>query len=237
VLVGLYFSRRNEVLMYCQNCGSVLSDGARFCESCGTPKSPAPPPIPPTAGTLQRHAETKGQPRSKLIWLVPAGIVVLVVIVGIIVGSSDKTPSTAEQNPTSNAAPEPQVIRQTVPPPKFQIYRYKPDGISPVSIVVPANTTDEQLRSLLWLFREKARSHQLKDIGLKNERDGILLVYRGKRCADENIHVTVNAGPCGDGDHDDALYQWGIEGDYDKDSGSVRDTVIFDYKDGWHPGS
>jgi len=99
------------------------------------------------------------------------------------------------------------------------------------------NTSDEQLRSLLWLFREKARSHHLKDIGLRNERDGILLVYRGKKCATEEIDITASAGPCGDGYHDDAFYQWGIEGDYNKDSGSIRvngdDTVVFNYKDEW----
>jgi len=102
---------------------------------------------------------------------------------------------------------------------------------------VPVSTTDEQLKSLLWLFREKVRSRHLNDIGLRDERDGILLVYRGKKCATEEIDITANAGPCGDGYHDDAVYQWGIEGDYDKDSGSMRDTVIFDYKDVWTPGS
>jgi len=31
---------------------------------------------------------------------------------------------------------------------------------------VPVNTIDEQLKSLLWQFREKVRSHQFEDIGL-----------------------------------------------------------------------
>jgi uncharacterized protein YukJ len=103
--------------------------------------------------------------------------------------------------------------------------------------VVPVNTSDEQLKSLLWLFREKARSHHLADIGLRNERDGILLVYRGKKCATEEIDITSSAGPCGDGYHDAASYQWGIEGDYKKDSGSIQTggdiITVFDYKDEW----
>jgi hypothetical protein len=148
--------------------------------------------------------------------------------VRITVNAPPPTPATSQS--------QLQIVRPSIPPPKFQIYRYKPDGISPVSIVVPVNTSDEQLKSLLRFFREKARSHRLKDIGLRNERDGILLVYRDKKCATEEIDITASAGPCGDGYHDDALYQWGIEGDYDKDSGSIRvngnDIIVFDYKTG-----
>ncbi len=61
-------------------------------------------------------------------------------------------------------------------------------------------------------------------------------MYRGEKCTNEAF-INTN-GACGYGEHDDAWYQWGIEGDYNKDSGSIRtkgeNTVaIFDYKDGW----
>jgi hypothetical protein len=100
------------------------------------------------------------------------------------------------------------------------------------------STTDEQLKSLLWFFREKVRSHLLKDIGLRPAGvSGLLLVYRGKKCATEEIDITASIGPCGDGYHEAASYQWGIEGDYNKDSGSIQTggeiVTVFDYKDGW----
>jgi hypothetical protein len=233
--------------MYCQSCGSLLSQDARVCSSCGRPQLPpvrlaSSTPAPVVATTQQKRSSSLG------LWLVVGGIVLFATIVGIIGKSPTDNPilttqqsststsmSQPQQGSTSTSTSQPQVVRPSIPPPKFQIYRYKPDGISPVSIVVPVSTSDERLKSLLWLFREKARSHHLKDIGLRNERDGILLVYRGKKCATEEIDITASAGPCGDGYHDDALYQWGVEGDYDKDSGSVHDTVIFDYKDGWQP--
>jgi hypothetical protein len=236
--------------MYCQRCGSLLSQDARFCSSCGGQQLPPVPTATPSAPIPVLAAPHQQKRSSSLIlWLVMGGIVLFIAIVGIVDKSpKDGSTSTTQQSSTSTppsqpqkssastSASQPQVVRPSIPPPKFQIYRYEPDGISPVSIVVPVNTSYEQLKSLLWLFREKARSHRLKDIGLRNERDGILLVYRGKKCATEEIDITASAGPCGDGYHDDALYQWGIEGDYDKDSGSIRvngnDIIVFDYKTG-----
>jgi len=49
-----------------------------------------------------------------------------------------------------------------------------------------------------------------------------------------------NLGPCGYGEHDDASYQWGIDGDSKKDSGNIRQkggniVVTFDYRDDWKP--
>jgi hypothetical protein len=94
------------------------------------------------------------------------------------------------------------------------------------------------LKSLIWFFREKVRSHEFKSIGVKEEKDGIFSVYRGERCANEEFIDTI--GPCGYGEHYDASYQWGIDGDYNKDAGSIRingdDTVVFDYNDGWQVG-
>ncbi|MGB9233151.1 MAG: hypothetical protein WCC04_01975 [Terriglobales bacterium] len=135
----------------------------------------------------------------------------------------------------SDASPHPQIVRPSTPPPKFRIYKFKDDGISPTSVVVPVTTTDEQLKSLLWFFREKVRSQEFKSIGLRSARDGILAVYRGEKCANEQFIDT--AGPCGDGEHDDAYYQWGIEADSRKDEGGIRvkgdEIIVFGYKDGW----
>jgi hypothetical protein len=54
-------------------------------------------------------------------------------------------------------------------------------------------------------------------------------------------------GPCGDGEHDAAYYQWGVFGDNpnngvdpNKDEAGIRQAngdmlTVFDYKDGWQP--
>jgi hypothetical protein len=233
--------------MYCQSCGSLLSQDARFCSSCGRQQlPPVPVATPPAPTSVLATPQQQKRSRSKILWLVVGGIVLFVAIVGIIgkspTDSSSSTTqqsssSTTQQSLASTSTPQPQVVRPSIPPPKFRIYKFKNDGISPTSVVVPVNTTDEQLKSLIWFFRQKVRSHDFKSIGVKEQLDGILLVYRGKKCATEEIDITASAGKCGDGYHDDAFYQWGIEGDYNKDSGSIRvngdDTVVFNYKDGW----
>jgi hypothetical protein len=163
--------------------------------------------------------------------------IALAIIAGMLGKSSSdsktttSSSSTATQQSSASTPAQPQISRPSIPPPKFRIYKFKNDGISPTSVVVPVSTTDEQLRSLLWLFREKVRSHEFRSIGIKEQHDGIFAVYRGEKCANEQF-IDTN-GPCGYGEHDDAVYQWGIEGDYNKDSGSIHDTVVFDYKDGW----
>jgi hypothetical protein len=143
--------------------------------------------------------------------------------------------------------------RPSIPPPQFRLYRFKRS--EPTSFVVPSGTTDLQLKSLLWLFREKVRSNRFRDVGITQptsehwgKRDytqGLLDVYRGEKCAYEVSSESV--GPCGYGDHDDAYYQWGILGDNpnngldpNKDEGGIRlasgDLVkVFDWKDGWQP--
>lgn len=232
--------------MYCQNCGSVLDANARFCQSCGRPQSPVPPP--PMAAAAQVPQQNAQPKKFKVLWLVIGGIILLVVIIGILGkspsdSSSSTTPADQQSSTPSTATSQPQITRPSIPPPKFRIYKFKTD--EPTSIVVPVNTTDEQLKSLLWFFREKVRSHQFKDIGLaqatakqwgnKGFLSGMLSVYRGEKCANEQ-YIDTN-GPCGYGEHDDALYQWGIEADPNKDSGSIKvkgdDIVVFDYRDGW----
>jgi hypothetical protein len=130
------------------------------------------------------------------------------------------------------------VSRPSGAPPKFRVYKAKADG--PTSIIVAANTTDDQLKSLLWRVREKVRAREYKQLGLISKswdtvNSGMLVVYKGEKCANEE---DTTRSPCGYGDHDDAYYQWGLDGDVGKDAGYIRhkgkdDALVFDYKDGW----
>jgi hypothetical protein len=145
--------------------------------------------------------------------------------------------------------------RPSTPVPRFHVFRSKVD--EGTSVVVSPNATDNQLKSLLWLFREKVRSHHFDDIGITHPTSkqwgkegyssGIIYVYRGKTCAGENFYDY--AGPCvapGTDGHDVAEYQWGllVDGVFnsDADNGAIyvrdkssekRTLTIFSYKDHW----
>jgi hypothetical protein len=65
-------------LMYCQNCGSVVTQDARFCQSCGRPQSlPQPSSQSPPAPTAVPQAVQR-RPKSKILWLIMGGIVLAI---------------------------------------------------------------------------------------------------------------------------------------------------------------
>jgi hypothetical protein len=162
-------------------------------------------------------------------------------------------PVQQEGSMISGANQPKEMVVPDIPPPKFRIFRARRDEI--ISYIVAPETTDEQLKRLLWLFREKVRGGRFKEIGIAQPtakqwdvygyKSGMLVVYRGDRCASEPYVSLKEAeaghlGPCGYGDHDDAGYQWGINADPDKDSGDIKDkngktVIVFDYKDNWRP--
>jgi hypothetical protein len=143
----------------------------------------------------------------------------------------------------------------TLTPPSFRVFRQEP-GL-PVSIVVAPEASDEQIRSLLWFFRSKVRAGDFKTIGITQATakqwgqygytSGMLVVYRGTRCANEGYISDTELerdklGPCGYGEHDDASYQWGLDSDPYKDEAEIIAkngdvSQVFDYKDGWHAPS
>ena len=139
--------------------------------------------------------------------------------------------------------------RSNIPPPKFRIFRAKLD--EGISVVVSPATTDEQLKSLLWFFREKVRSHQFKEIGITRPTSkqwgklgylsGMISIYRGEKCANEGFSDVEGTGPCGSGDHAAAYYHWGllVNGTFDSDADEAsvfsanNSTKLFDYEDHW----
>ena len=74
--------------MYCQNCGSVLSEDARFCQSCGRPQSlpqpPPPPPVTPASVQNQDSPDLTFLQTVRVMNRVYKSVLLLVVLVGII---------------------------------------------------------------------------------------------------------------------------------------------------------
>jgi hypothetical protein len=156
---------------------------------------------------------------------------------------------------STNVSPSGTEPAHTTPPPKFRLFKFKADV--PTSYVVPVNTTDEELKSLLWLFRQSVRTDNFKRIGITQPTSkqfgqlgytsGMLVIFRGEKCANEDYISDADIdrgrlGPCGYGEHDDAYYQWGIDADRNKDDAGIRDEngnsiPVFDYEDNWHPPS
>ena len=93
--------------MYCQNCGAVLSQDARFCQSCGRQQSlpqPSPPPLTPTP--VARTIQPQQKPKSKIVWLVMGGIVLLIIIAILGKSPSDNSGSNGGQKQESSATTE-----------------------------------------------------------------------------------------------------------------------------------
>ena len=180
-------------------------------------------------------------------WL--PSLMVLIVLGLLSCNSSiQQQPHSAEAEKKTNVSAP--VNRPPVPPPRFRVYRSKMD--EGTSVVVSPTTTDEQLRSLLWFFREKVRSRHFKDIGINQPTSkqwgkngylsGTISVYRGEKCAGE--YFLDYKGPCSGPDtHEAAFYQWGmlVDGVFNTDADSAgiysdhgqNLTVVFDYKDNW----
>src|ERR1700730_7744561 len=90
--------------MYCQNCGSVLSQDARFCQSCGKQQSlPQPALSPVTQAPVARTIQPQQKPKSKVLWLFVGGIVLLVIIIGML-GKSPSDNSGSEGSKTESSA-------------------------------------------------------------------------------------------------------------------------------------
>lgn len=232
----------------CANCGQPISADAMFCAHCGKrlyyvdrdpSHAPANTQVVSPAGTSEGSKPHRSRISLKLLLLVVCIAAVFRVLVLI---RSQQITNSPEGIQRLRSVPEPPGMP---PPPKFHLFRFKTD--QPVTYVVPIDTSDQQLKSLLWLFRKSVRSGDFKKIGITRPMvrqygqlsytSGMLVVYRGRKCASE-IYVD-NVGPCGPGPHESASYQWGLLGDDNRsdffnDAGNIGGQEVFSYKDGWH---
>lgn len=135
---------------------------------------------------------------------------------------------------TQEAATE--TARPLVPPPHFHIF--KEHTSLGVAFVVPVKSTDEELKSLLWLFRDKVHSGKFTDLGLRSGEwselnGGLFHVYRGPRCANEMYELDA---PCGNEAHAAAYFQWGLRQESRRDAGYLQkengsEELIFGHVD------
>lgn len=238
--------------MNCSRCGFPLGDQQGFCPRCGVAYRPAGDRNTGGPPQLQdaRQGSAQANSRTRTFLIIAACVLVLAILVVSIPGNKQKTPSSQSSNETVTTPTTINATQQpTIPPPKFRVYRSKLD--EGTSVVVSPSTSDEQLKSLLWLFREKVRSHRFKDVGILQPTSkqwgqngylsGMIVVYKGGKCASE-LFSDSGLGPCGYGDHSAAEYQWGllVDGVFNTDADSGEMTAsdgtiatVFDYHDHW----
>jgi hypothetical protein len=143
----------------------------------------------------------------------PAPLLLIALLVATVVLAAQRPAAPATTVPPAVV----QVPAPTGPPPKFQVFRNQRG--QPVVVVVSGKTTDQELKNLLFLFRDKTKAGRLPDVGIRKPTHkgdsasaadfstGSILVYRGKKYANET------AGQPGNKFHADATYSWAPNGE------------------------
>ena len=236
----------------CAVCKSLNPLDALVCINCGkalTQRSSSPAQEPGVAGVLLSSATQaipeKGYRSQKMATLVlvfcALGLCVIIILATVWRSGPSRLKADQSEPSTRPSAAPPKgdehdhQQRATLKPPTYRVYKSTTEVGT--AYIVAVSTTDEELKNLLWFFRRKVRAGAFGDIGITkptsknwgqhNYGAGMLLVYRGAKCANEEFISDAQVekgdlGACGYGEHDDAYYQWGINADPAKDSGAIR---------------
>jgi hypothetical protein len=155
------------------------------------------------------------------------------------------TPASAPKSSFMDATARATAAKAAAQHPAFKVFMQKID--KPVVIVVAEDTTDEQMKNLLWFFRTQIRQEKYKELGLQPTETvfdkptysaGRIDVYRGAKCAKE-VYITSGPDPCGSTvSHRSVNYHWGDSGDRHSDGGDIitqdgKDILVFNSNDGW----
>ena len=160
------------------------------------------------------------------------------------------TAKEAATKPTSKFMPtaaRAEATKSAAAHPTFKLFAQKPD--LPTILVVAEDTSDDQLRNLLWYLREEVQSAHFKQLNLNptastyggpSYLSGNLTIYRTPKCAQEMyLATTGKPGPCGDTtSHNAAAYHWGDDGNPAHDEADLFDATrkvatVFEATDGF----
>ncbi len=137
-------------------------------------------------------------------------------------GCTSKTeqPSGAAQ---TSVVPQVQVPpRPSVGPATFKVF-HKSD--TTYTLIVPENSTDEQVESLIWQLRDAAHARTLDQLRLSqkmvDDRKPLVWfhIYRGSKCASEKY--ADGPPPCGGSYHAAGDYTYGGYANRETDNGSI----------------
>jgi len=133
--------------MKCQQCGTENDESFRYCGTCGVPLF-SPAPVPNHVPIAQRHytvtAQRKMLSGRMQAWIVIGALALLALclcIVGTLITGMPQSTSPTTQHSS------------------FQIIGR---DMTALSLLVPKDTTDEQLAQLIYAFRQARRENSLR---------------------------------------------------------------------------
>jgi len=154
-------SVRGRSTMRCSNCGTENSEGYRFCGSCGTPLFHPNSAVNyvPTTQTQQvvspSRSTLSGRVQASIVIGALGALALCLCIIGTLVARTIPSPVPSSQVPTT--------LPIATQLPTFSVIgRDK----SSFSLLVPQNTTDEQLAQLIYAFRQARKNNSLGRMGI-----------------------------------------------------------------------
>jgi hypothetical protein len=180
---------------YCTQCGAAVLAGNNFCIRCGCRATPDV-----TGVAEEKHDH-------HLSWVLLAALAIVVVCVPFLASLDSTKPA------VSSSASTPAIQKPAVP---FSVEQ-KTSG-KPVAVWLPPNSTDEQLRELVQYFRLELQSQKFTDLGINaptsvlDYASGTVLFYRETATKQGAVKKAASRV---------AEYKWGIDGNFEKDSGRI----------------
>jgi hypothetical protein len=194
---------------YCAHCGATVMPGNEFCTQCGTR-------VMPDSVTAQVAPLPEETHDHHLSWLLLGGAVIFLVFLRSLASLDSTKPETPSPSSTSTAAP---IARPAV---SFRVEQNTRG--EPITVWLGSGVSDQQVRDVVRYFKSEIQGQRFADLGInaptfihqpQHEGDhsaGIVVFYRElvmKRTAPQRKGSRV------------AEYKWGIDGNFQKDSGRL----------------
>ena len=160
----------------CRKCGkkTLVPLSSPVAQKAVAGIAPAPPRGTAPAAPQAQPVVSSPRPGSRTGWGAIGywigshpvwAILILVLFIGLLsrpflVNEGQQPAATTEQA----APPEKAAVLPQIPPPAYRLFKSGRD--QQTTYVVAISTSDEQLKSLLWLFRNKVRAGDFREIGI-----------------------------------------------------------------------
>lgn len=189
---------------YCTQCGAALLPGNDFCIQCGSHVA------------ANAHSGTEEEKHDHHVsWALLGALAIVVLCVPFLTSLDSTRPDVAPSRPI------PSIPKPTV---SFRVEQ-KASG-KPVTVLVPSDSTSQQITALVQYFRVEIQGQKFADLGIisptsaheggraSDYTNGAVLFYREGGTKQGQVKRPAFRV---------AEYKWGIDGSFQKDSGRIWD--------------